>query len=63
MTLNDMTGRQDDLVYADMIDIEDKMFIFNFAVGGTRDVEQFRAGSLQSLGSMDDVKDVEDNTE
>lgn len=34
--------REEDVVYTDMVDLEDKMHIFQFAVGGTRDVEEFR---------------------
>jgi hypothetical protein len=34
--------RDEDLVYVDELDDEDKMFIFQWVSGGTRDVEQFR---------------------
>jgi hypothetical protein len=34
--------RDDELLYVDEIDFDDKVFIFQFAVGGTRDVEAFR---------------------
>lgn len=34
--------RDEDVVYTDQIDLEDKMFIFQFTVGGTREVEDFR---------------------
>lgn len=59
MSPNDPTSRQDGVIYADMIDIEDKMFIFNFAVGGTRSVEQFRQESQSPVGSVDAEQDVE----
>lgn len=42
----------DEWIYTDEVDLEDKMFIFNFAVGGTRDLRRFR-GEL--AGSMGDV--------
>ena len=46
MTPNDPTTRKSGVIYADMVDLEDKMFILNFAVGGTRDFERFR-GELE----------------
>lgn len=46
--------RAEDKLYVDEIDDEDKMFVFSFTVGGTRDVEQFRsefAASVESVSS------------
>lgn len=54
--------RDPQAIYTDMVDIEDKMFIFQFAVGGTRSVEQFRAESLAAMGSVEPVQAVEDAT-
>lgn len=34
--------RQDGVLYADRVDLEDKMFVLNFVVGGSRDLERFR---------------------
>lgn len=34
--------RQPGKLYADRVDLEDKMFVLNFVVGGTRDLERFR---------------------
>jgi len=34
--------RDEDLLYVDEVDFEDKVFVFNYAVGGTRDLERFR---------------------
>ena len=31
------------VLYADRVDLEDKMFVMNFVVGGTRDLERFRS--------------------
>lgn len=53
MTPNDVTLRKPGVVYADMIDINDKMHIFNFVVGGTRDVESFRRGLEESVGGLE----------
>lgn len=35
--------RSDDELYIDELDTEDKMFLFQWATGGTRDLEQFRS--------------------
>lgn len=34
--------KQDDELYVDDVDFEDKVFVFNWAVGGTRDLAKFR---------------------
>lgn len=34
--------RLEDVLYVDEVDFEDKQFIFQFVVGGTRDLERFR---------------------
>lgn len=52
-TPNDVTRRQPGVVYADMIDLVDKMFIFNFVVGGTRDLERFRGGLDALVGGVE----------
>jgi len=54
MAPNDPTSREDGVIYTDMVDLEDRMFIFNFAVGGTRDLEKFRRESGVALGNVDD---------
>lgn len=60
---DDISERVEGAIYSDMIDIEDKMFIFQFATGGTRSVEQFRQGSLAAMGGVDAVQDAADETE
>lgn len=42
----------DTYVYTDEVDVEDKMFIFNFAVGGSRDLESFRKELSDGVGSV-----------
>ena len=42
------------VVYTSMISIEDKMFIFNYAVGGSKDLEKFRQRIGKPLSSLDD---------
>lgn len=63
MTPSDVTNRQPRVMYADMIDLTDKVFIFNFVVGGTRDLESFRGGLDELLGGVADVADLPDATE
>jgi hypothetical protein len=58
MTPNDPTSREPGFIYCDMVDLEDKMFIFNFAVGGTRDIETFRKERDSAMGSLEPVKDI-----
>jgi hypothetical protein len=49
------SDRDDDAVYTDQVSEEDKMYIFNFVVGGTRDLERFRQ---ELSGLVDGVEDV-----
>jgi hypothetical protein len=60
MTPNDPTRRVSGVIYADMVDLTDKMFLVNYAVGGTRDLERFRGELDESLRSLDAGEDVED---
>jgi hypothetical protein len=53
LTPDDQTRRKPGLVYADMVGVEDKMFIFNYVVGGTRDLETFRSGLEESMGGVE----------
>jgi hypothetical protein len=60
-TPNDVTNRKQSdgsWVYADQIDIEDQMFILNYAVGGTRSVERFHEESENALGNVQDSQGV-----
>lgn len=45
-------------VYTDMIGLEDKMFLFNFAVSAIQDAETFRKESASAVGDMADGEDV-----
>lgn len=53
MTPNDPTSRKAGVVYADMVELTDKMFIFNFVVGGSRDIERFLDESQGAVGDLD----------
>lgn len=61
MTPNDPTSRVQGRVYADMIDIVDKMFIFQYAVGGVRGLEPFREQLNEALGDMGSFEEVAPN--
>lgn len=55
--------REPDRIYTDEVDEEDKMFIFQFLVGGTSDVASFRKESQAMLGGLPAVQDVPLSTE
>jgi len=44
--------RDSEKVYADEVDLEDKMFIFQWAVGGTADLATFRQESTELMGNI-----------
>lgn len=44
--------RDDGLLYVDEVDDEDKMFLFQWSIGGTSDLAQFRQGLEADLGSL-----------
>lgn len=44
--------RDEDALYTDEVDLEDKMFIFQFCVGGTSDLERFREQFGAGLGTL-----------
>lgn len=50
--------RDPDQAYTDQIPMEDKMFLFNWAVGGTADAERFRRESDDIVADVEDGGDV-----
>jgi hypothetical protein len=44
--------RDDDLLYIDEFEDEDKMFVFQWCIGGTDDIAQFRAEAEEGLVSL-----------
>lgn len=46
------------VIYVSSVDLDDKMFLFNYAVGGTRDLERFRKEHAAVVGSVDDGEDM-----
>lgn len=51
-------SREDGAVYTDMIGFEDKMYLLDYAVGGTRDVATFRQGSETAVAGVADGEGV-----
>lgn len=51
------------LVYVDWIDAMDKMYIMNFAVGGSGDLTDFRAQTATPVGSVQPVEAAPDPAE
>lgn len=51
--------REDPPLYTDEVDMEDKTFIFNVVVGGTRDLEQFREEHGDALATLQSGEDVQ----
>lgn len=52
MTPNDVTRRKDGVIYTDMIDIKDKMFIMSWAMGGADGLVSFREQFEESVGGV-----------
>jgi hypothetical protein len=46
--------REAGVLYADVVQMEDKMFIFQWCVGGTKDLESFRAEFQGRVGDLSD---------
>jgi hypothetical protein len=49
-----VVSREDDLLYIDEVDMDDKMFIMSYAMSGVRDLESFRREFARSVGSVGD---------
>ena len=58
MAPNNTTRRKDGVIYSDMVEMEDKMFILNYAMGGTRDLSTFRQQADNVVGGVDAVEGV-----
>lgn len=55
--------REPGMIYTDQIGLEDKMFLFNFAMSGVKDAESFRSQSEATLGIVADGEDIPDQTQ
>jgi len=58
-----LTERQIGKIYPSSVGMEDKMFIFNWAVGGTRDLATFRQQLETNVESLADGEDVDNPAE
>lgn len=54
--------RDEDKLYVDEVDFDDKIFVFQFACGGTRDLEKFREQQEQAMESVRSGEAVEVST-
>lgn len=54
--------RAADILYADQVELNDKMFIFQWALGGTRDLAKFREQQQQSVDDVPASKTVRKST-
>jgi hypothetical protein len=52
-------ARDEDTLYADEVDLNDKVFIMNFCVGGSSDLERFREEHREAMGGMDSQPGLE----
>lgn len=55
--------RLPDKLYVDEVDLDDKLFIMNFAVGGSRDLEPFREKLAEGVDAMAADPGVGETTE
>lgn len=51
--------REEGKLYADQVALEDKLFVMNYAVGGTGDLERFRKEHTELVDSISAGSDVE----
>ena len=52
--------REDGVIYVDYVDMMDKMYIMNFAVGGSADLAEFRKATSNAVGDVPDLEADED---
>lgn len=53
-----LSERDDEMLYTDDVDLDDKTFIFQYVVGGTSDLEQFRKEQSDGMADVQSRKDV-----
>lgn len=54
----DSSKRKQGTIYTDMIDINDRMFIFNYVCGGSADLTSFRDGLTEAVGGVEALESV-----
>ena len=55
--------REAGVLYADVVDLEDKQFIFQWAIGGVSDVNKFRDELAATVGAVQPGEDMADSSE
>lgn len=55
--------RDPEILYTDDVDPDDKEFIFQFVVGGSRDLESFRQARSEGMGDLSVGEDVQGTSE
>lgn len=55
---DDEDDRDEDTLYTDEVDMQDKAFIFQWAVGGTADAARFRSKFAESVATLGDGEGV-----
>lgn len=58
-----ISSRNPELLWVDEVNLDDKIFIFQFACGGTRNVEQFREEFSLSMDAVLGGQNLEENSE
>lgn len=53
--------RDEDFLYTDTVDLDDQMFIFNYVVGGSKDLVRFREELGAGLGGLGDVQRAQED--
>jgi hypothetical protein len=57
-------GKRDpELLYADQVDLMDKQFVFQYAMGGVKELEPFRSELDATVGGLQDQQGVQDTPE
>ncbi len=54
----DESERDPQKLYVDEVDLQDKTFIFQFCVGGSKDLERFRTESTSAVGSLANLQEL-----
>lgn len=52
--------RDENFIYTDEVDLNDKIFIFQFSVGGDADLESFREKSATAVADLEDVSKLQE---
>lgn len=51
--------RDEEAIYVDEIELDDKVFLFQYSVGGTKELEPFRAELDTAVGSLEDQQGIQ----